>query len=153
MARKYQRRMKNYKLVNVATKSGGSTGTQTLIGRIDKVDAQGVPNGWLNNVKLSLMMTEAESDVGAFMAYLTTDDAWNDDHVISAGATGAVGGIVNLSAKRSIRTNAIPDNYNDLALGTGGPVFLWVEIADYVAAETYRYVAETWGRYVEFTEI
>jgi hypothetical protein len=145
--------MKNYKLVNVATKSGGSTGTQILIGRIDKIDAQGVPNGFLNNVKLSLMVSEAESDAGAMMAYLSTDDAWNDDHVISAGATGAVGGIINLAAKRPITTNAVPDNYNDLALGTGGPIYLWVEMADYVAAETFRYVAETWGRYVEFTEI
>ncbi len=154
MARKsYRRRMKNYKLVNAASKSGGSTGTQILIGRIDKIDAQGVPNGWLNNVKLSIMVNEAESDVGAMMAYLTTDDGWNDDYVISAGASGAVGGIINLTAKRSIETNATPDTYNDLALGTGGPIFLWVELADYVLSESFRYVAETWGRYVEFTEV
>ena len=144
MARR--RRPKNYKIVNVATKSGGSTGAQTLIGKIDKIDAQGV-NGFLSNVKLSVMVDEAEQDTGAIMTYLTTDGVWSDNYVITAAATkGGPGGTVNLVGKRTIRTDA------DDILGNMGPVYVWVELADYVAAESFRYVAETWGRYITFAE-
>ena len=149
MAKKY-RRPKNYKLVNVKTVSGGSSGDQTLIGKIDKIDAQGVPAGFLNNVVLSVMVNEAEQDVAAITCYLTTDNVWNENFIITARTTqGGPGGTVNLTAKRSITTNADTDTQK---YGSGGPIYVWVEIGDYVGAEEFRYVAETWGRWIEFTE-
>ena len=146
--RKY--RPKNYKIVNAKTMSGGLTGAQTLIGRIDKLDAQGVPSAFLNNVVISVMLNEAEEDVAAITCYLTTDDTWDDNYIITARTTqGGPGGTLNLTAKRFIRTNA--DSTTE-KLGTFGPVYVWVEIGDYVYTEEFRYVCETWGRMVEFTE-
>ena len=137
-----------YKIVNVATKNMGSSGSQVLLGQIDKLDAQGV-NGYLNNVRVSVLIDEAEQDTIGFLAYLTTDDAWNDDYVISAGA-GGVGKTISLSGKRTIRTNA--DSIGITPLSNDGPVYLWLEISDTVGVENIRYVAETWGRFIEYTE-
>ena len=142
--------MKNYKLVNAKTMAGGSTGAQILVGRVDKIDAQGVPGGWLNNINVTVMLDEAEQDQAGIICYLTTDNVWSDNYIISAKATpGGPSGTVSLSAKRRITTNA---DGNTEILGTGGPIYLWVEIGDYVAGEDFRYVAETWGRWIEFTE-
>ena len=120
-----------------------------MIGKIDKIDAQGI-TGFLNNVRLSVMIDEAEQDTGSIMGYLTTDDEWNDDFVITAAATpGGPGGTLTLTAKRAIKSDTADSAQK---YGLGGPVFLWVEIADYVAAENFRYVAEVWGFGIEYTE-
>ena len=143
------RRARRYKTVNVATKSGGSTGAQTLVGSVTKIDAQGI-TGFLNNVRLTVMIDEAEQDSGSIIGYLTTHDEWSDDYVITAAATpGGPGGTLNLVGKRRIESNE--ESY--VALSNTGPVYLWVEIADYVASESFRYVAETWGFGIEFNEL
>ena len=151
MARK---KMPNYKIVNAASKTVGSVGGQVLLGRTMKIDAQSIPNGYLEGIKVSAMIQEAEEDVAGMLFYLTTNPTWSDDYIIAAGATaGGPSGSVYLSAKRYIRTNATPDASNDIALGTGGMVYLWIEAGDYVFSESCRYVAETWGRNVEFIEM
>ena len=121
-----------------------------LVGRIDKLDAQGFPNAWLNNVKISMMINEAEQDVSGMIGYLTTDDTWSDDYVITASATSGPGGTVYLSAKRPIVTDREDANTN--IYGVGGPVYVWVEIGDYVSTEKFRWITECWGRYIEFHE-
>ena len=148
MARRRKSRL--YKTCNVATKSGGATGAQTLVGRIDKIDAQGV-TGYLNNILVSVMVNEAEQDQGSIMCYLTTDDSWDDDYVITARATSTVGGTVNLIARRRIVTDNITSTSE--ILGNTGPVYLWIEIADYAFSEEFRYVAEVWGFGVEYHEL
>ena len=125
----------------------GSAGDQILLGTISKVDAQG-PTAYLNNVRLSVLIDDAEDDNIAFIAYLTTDNAWSDNYVISAAA-GFAGGTLNLSAKRYIKTNADTDV---TILGNTGPIYLWLELSDPTYVEDARYVAETWGRLLKFTE-
>ena len=139
---------RNYKIVNVATKSMGAAGGQILLGKIKKIDAQG-PTAYLNNLRLSVLVDDAESDNIGFMAYLTTDNAWSDDYIISAAA-GAVGGTMNLSAKRYISTNADTDV---TILGNKGPIYLWLEYSNPGLSEDARYVAETWGRQLKFDEL
>ena len=148
------KRSRNYKIVNVASKSVGSTGAQILLGRVIKVDAQSVPSAWFDGIKLSAMVQEAEQDVAGMLFYLSTDDTWSDDKIIAAAATpGGPSGSAYLKARRVIRNNATPDDSNDLSLGSGGPVYLWLEAGDYVASESIRYVAETWGRHIKFEEL
>ena len=104
----------------------------------------------MNNIVLTLMLNEAEQDVDAITAYLTTDNVWDDNTIITARATqGGPGGTVNLTCKRRIYTNADTEVQK---LGSGGPIYIWVEIGDYVGSEDFRFIAETWGRWIEFTE-
>ena len=139
-----------YKLVNAATVDAGGSGGQTLVASVNKLDKQG-PAGFLNNIKLTVMIDEAEQDTGSIIAYLTTDNVWSDDRIITAAATpGGPGGTVNLGAKRRIVADAVDDVLIDSNIG---PVYLWVEIADYVASESIRYVAETWGNFIKFNEL
>ena len=152
MTRRRYRKAKNYKIVNVATKNVGSSGSQIRIGEIKKVDAQGA-SGYLHGIKMSAMLQEAEQDTASIMFYVTTDDVWDDNRVVVASATGSTGGSAWLPVKRYIRTNATPDSANDVAMGNTGPLYLWVEAGDYVASESIRYVAETWGRFITYTEI
>ncbi len=137
-----------YKTVNVATKDMGSAGGQILLGEIKKVDAQGI-TGFLNNVRLSIILDDATISSVAFLAYLTTDDAWNDDYVLSACA-GDFGHTCSLSGKRVIKTAADTETEQ---LGMNGPIYLWAEISDPgVSAYNIRYVAEVWGRFVKYVE-
>ena len=145
MARK---RRSLYKTTNVATKNVGSAGGQIHCGTVDKLDAQGI-NGYLNNIRLSVLLNDSvDGEIGGFIAYLTTDDTWNDNYVITARA-GSFGDTVNLSAKRTIRQNS------DNALGNMGLVHLWIELTDITVSTdvNLRYVAESWGRFIEFTEV
>ena len=140
-----RRGMKNYKLVNAQTQSQGFTGGQVRFGQVDKLDAQGM-TAWFNNVMVSVLADEAESDNIGFIVYATTSASWSDDYIITARA-GSVGGTVNLPVKRAIRDESSDSSRND------GAVHLWLEFSDTVATESARIVTETWGRFIEFTEI
>ena len=150
-----------YKLVNARTKDMGSAGGQILLGHVYKTDAQGIPNGYLKNLKVSWLLSDValgatpESDmpVGAAF-YLSTSPWWSDDNILSCFATGPAGGTGYLTAKRRITTNALPDGDNDIASGTGGMIYLWGELTDATttADVEIRVITETFGRYVEFAE-
>ena len=119
------KRRRLYKTVNVATKSLGATGDQIHLGTIDKIDAQGA-NGYFNNLRLSLNLNDSSgltALAGGYIAYLTTDDSWSDDSIITARA-GNFASQINLPAKRTIRQNS------DNVLGNMGQVHLWVECTD-----------------------
>ena len=136
-----------YKLVNVATKDMGSAGGQVLIGVVDKIDAQGV-NGFLNNIRLSVLLNDSvDGEIGGFLAYLTTGASWDDDQVITARG-GSFGDTVSLSAKRSISQNVAKTMSNQ------GQIYLWVELTDITSTVNVdmRYVAETWGSFIAYTE-
>ena len=148
MAMPKGRKSKLYKTVNVATKSVGTSGAQVHIGTIDKLDAQGV-NGYLNNIRFSAMLNDSAGGFsGGFIAYLTTDDTWDDDTIITARA-GNFADTVNLVAKRSIQQN------NDQVRGNQGLIHLWLEVTDIatVFPTEVRYIAETWGSFIAYTEV
>ena len=133
--------------MSVATVDMGDEGAQVLIGKIVKVDVQGM-SGYLHNIKLSVIMNQNHTGL-SYMSYLTTDNAWSDDHVITACA-GNFGAPCNLAAHRSIKTGGDTDTE---ILGEFGPVYLWLEISDPgVSAEEIRYVAETWGSFIKYQE-
>ncbi len=147
-----RRRSRNYPIVNAATNDGSFTGAQVAIAKISKVDAQGVPNAWVKNVQVTGMINEAEDDVGGMVFYLTTDGAeWNDDYIITARGVPGPGGSVSLSANRSIKTNDTTSAAFEQ--GVGGPIYVWVEIADYVLTEKFRWVTEVWGQRHIVTEL
>ena len=138
-----------YKLVNVMTKDMGSAGGQILLGYVDKLDAQGV-TGYLNNVVVSAIINNYDGGdtTPGIMVYATTGMTWDDDFVITAKAM-AIGGTVSLSCRRSIKFDAAKTT------GNIGTVYLWAELTDITIADDLecRFVFETWGRFVEFTEV
>ena len=153
-----RRSARNYKITNVNTKDMGSSGNQVLLRTISKADAQGL-SAWLHGVKVTYLMSDVtgagDSDANfGFMFYLTTDNNWDDDYVIASAAGGNMSGSVWLSAKRSIKTNATPDSYNDIAQGYGGPLYVWGEVSDstVTANVQMRLVSEVWGRWLKVTE-
>ena len=134
----------------------GSAGNQVLLGRIDKVQAQGI-TGWFNNVTISYLASDTSAgDLGTenvgVLFYLTSDGVWDDDLVITARGGGGNGATVNLVAKRSIHSNDVTTGHED---GNIGPVYLWGEVTDATSTADIdaRVVTETWGRYIEFTEL
>ena len=141
MARRTYRRKKNYKLVNTWTKSFGSAGDQILLGNVSKLDAQGI-SAWLNNVVVTAQLNEGDGDAGGMTFYLTTDNTWNDDYIITGRAMPGYGGTVSLTAKRPIRGDVDEPKRND------GIVYVWGEITDlsYISNADVRVIIETWGR-------
>ena len=141
--------MTNYKIVNVDTKDMGSGGGQVRLGVISKVDAQGV-TAYLNNVQVSAIINNYDGGdtTPGILFYLTTDTTWHDDTVITAAAC-PIAGKVSLSAKRRIKENAVDSK------GNTGTVHLWAELTDITISDDIeiRYVAETWGRFLLFTEV
>ena len=142
-------RRRPYKIVNVATKDMGSSGTQTRLGVIGKVDAQGI-TAWLNNVQVSAIINNYDGGdtTPGILFYLTTSTTWDDNRVIAAAAA-PIAGKVSLSAKRRIKEN------NEDPQGNTGTVHLWAELTDITISDNIemRYVAETWGNFVLFTEV
>ena len=142
-------RPRRYKIVNAATKSMGSAGAQVRLGYVSKVDAQGI-SGYLHNLQVSAIINNYDGGdtTPGIMFYLTTDVAFDDDEIITASAA-PIAGKVSLSAKRWIKENAADPKGN---LGT---VHLWAELTDITISDDIemRYVVETWGNFVLFTEV
>ena len=137
-----------YKLVNAATRDLGDAGGQINIGEIGKIDAQGI-TGFLKNVVLSVIVNDYPGDqLPGLIAYLTTGASWSDDQIITARAFLA-GDTVSLTAMRRIEADTAQTKADF------GKVYLWIEATDvsHVDNVHIRYVAETWGRWVDFTEV
>jgi len=118
-------------------------------------DSQHGSTGVKVNYLISDVTGAGDSDANfGCLFYLTTDDQWNDDYIIASAASAQMSGSVWLPAKRRITTNATPDTANDIALGQGGPLFLWGECTDStVSANVFlRVITETWGRWIDVTE-
>jgi len=146
--------MARQKLVNTFTKDMGSAGSQVLLAKIDKINAQGV-SSYVHNVVISYLASDTSSgdlnteNVGAIF-YLSTDGTWSDDLVITARAGGGNGTTVSLSARRSIKSSE-----TDIELSNFGPIYLWGELTDATGTANIdaRIVMETWGRFIEVTEL
>ena len=143
-----KRKNRMYKQTKVRTKAVGSAGDQVLLGTVEKIDPQMSANGYLNNIRLSCLLNDPESihshGSGGFIAYLTTDNSWDDSNIITARA-GNFADTVNLPAKRVIRQNS------DNVLGNLGLVHLWIEVTDIsLTTEEVRTVVETWGSFIKF---
>ena len=119
-----------------------------MIATFAKQDAQ-MPGTWLNNVNVTAMLQEGDSDAGGMIFYLATEaGTWDDDKCISAKGISGYGGSCSLAAKRKISINA------EKELGDFGQIYLWGEITDlsYTADVEVRVVIETWGRNVLVVE-
>jgi len=142
------KKRRNFKVVNAASKNMGSGGAQIRLGKVQKVDAQGI-TGYLNNVQVSAIINNYDGGdaTPGLMFYLTTSTSWDDNYIISAAATG-IAGKVNLSAKRYIKENLVDE------LGNQGTVHLWAELTDITISDdiNMRYVVETWGSFILFDE-
>ena len=161
MARRRSSRRK-YKLVNADTVDMGSGGGQVMCGKVSKLDAQGLPNGYLNNIRVTSVLNDTPfvDDTplaGGIVWYLTTSPVWNDNFIICARATpGGFSGTVNLPAHRHIRTDVADAADVDIIEKSNlGPVWLWAELTDISLSEDMemRFIAETWGSYIEFEEV
>jgi len=153
MARKKNRM---YKIVNVNVKDMGSAGDSILLGRVQKIDAEGI-SGYLNNIVVSSYIADYEQPAGGISGRVnpppsilyslqTTATSDGDDYITARSTTGA--GTVSLSAKRSITTNDAVDD------GNYGMVYLYAELTDVTLTTniSVKFVTETWGRFVEFIE-
>ena len=149
------RRSRRFKTVNAFTKSLGHIGDQILIAYYDKIDAQG-RSAFLHNVQVSFLASEeGGADVtgsASCMVYATTDDTWSDNYILTASAGPNVGGKLNLSVKRAIKTDG-PTSAQ--TLGEGGPIYIWAEAPDIGTSNVeYRFVLEAWHNgFVECTEV
>ena len=147
MARRSYRR--NYKIVNALTKDMGSGGGQIRLGYLDKLDAQGI-TAWANNFVVSTMVNNYDGGNPALgiMVYATTGDPFSDDEIITARAVYS-GGTVSLALKRPIRADAEKATAND------GRIYLYAELTDITVTDDVeaRFVIESWGNFIEFTEI
>ena len=143
-----RRRTRNYKLVNSMTKDMGSAGAQNLLGYLDKVDAQGI-TAWANNFVVSTMVNNYDGGNPApgIMVYATTGDPFSDNEIITARAIYS-GGTVSLALKRPIRADAEKATAND------GRIYLYAELTDITVSDNVeaRFVIESWGNFIEFTE-
>ena len=146
---KRKRKSGLYKLVNTFTKDMGSAGSQIVLGYVDKLDAQGI-TGYLNNLRVSSIINNYDGGNPApgIMFYLSTGSSWNDDRVITGRAV-PMGGTVSLPAKRRITEDSV------IVSGNTGRVYLYAELTDITVSDNIeaRFVVETWGRFVEFTEV
>ena len=144
-------RPRNYKIVNVATKSMGSAGGQIRIREIDKIDNQSTQNGYLHAVKISAIFDTEQGAPGAgFLFYATTDNTWNDNYVITSAGLGNGGGTCWLNIRRTIKTGSD----TPLQGQSGGPVYIWAEITDPgLSSESARFVTEVYGRNITVTEV
>ena len=137
------RRRKNFKQVYAATKDLGSAGDQILIGTFQPLDPS-VGAAWFNNVQISLLLNDGDTDNGGIAAYLTTNTAWSDSDIITCRA-GSLGDTLSLTARRRIA-----DYYSD-ASRSDGAVSLWLEVTDLALGTVdVRYIAEYWGRFLKF---
>ena len=143
-----RRRPRNYKIVNAFTEDMGSGGGQVRLGYLDKVDAQGI-TAWANNFVVSCIINNYDGGNPApgIMLYATTGDPFSDDEIITARAVFS-GGTVSLALKRGIKADAAKATSND------GRIFLYAELTDITITDDVeaRFVVESWGNFIEFTE-
>ena len=139
-----RRRYKNYKQVKTMTKNMGSGGAQVLLGSVSALDPS-LSFGWFNNVICTLIQNTGEQETGGFIFYLSTNNSWAEEDVITARAGPLGGGSVNLTAKRKVSAEL----FDDLPLGK---IYLWAELTDITLAVDVevRAVLEFWGRFITF---
>ena len=127
----------------------GSAGAQVRLGYVQKLDAQGI-TGFLKNIQVSAIINNYDGGdtTPGIMFYLTTGSSWNDNYILTASAA-PVAGKVSLSGNRCIIENSVING------GQGGTLHLWAELTDITATDNIemRYVAETWGNFVSYTEV
>ena len=130
---------KRYKIVTAQTKDMGSAGAQQLLAKITSVDPENVV-AFVNNVRIGVIQNDGDGDNGGFILYATTSDTWADSDITAFGATGSLGGTVNLSLKRRVRDGNADGSRTD------GPIYIWAEVTDLGTVQnTARFIHETWG--------
>ncbi len=150
-------RSKLYKIVNMNSVDMGSAGAPVQIGKISKLDAEGL-TGYANNIVVTSYVQDYNQPAGAvagnvnpppsIIIYATTDTVFDPDDIITARSTTGAG-TVSLSLKRVIRRNEDVDDGND------GQIYLFAELTDVTVSANMdvKFVTELWGRYLQFTEV
>ena len=126
-------------------KNLGSSGAPILVGSVRPLEGDQTPGGYLQKVKVSITQANNESGrLSPFMIYACTNDSFDSGDIITAQATGAIGGTVWLSLKRSIKS------YTEEVDRGDGPVYIYAQAHDpgLVADVESMIVLESWGRYV-----
>ena len=119
------------------------------IGYVSKLDAQGI-SAYLKNFLVSVIINNYDGGdtTPGIMLYATTSTSWSDDAIICARARNTAGSAY-LPVHREIVFDA------EKATGNVGQVYLWAELTDITVSDNIdaRFVVETWGNFVEFTEV
>ena len=125
-------------------KNLGGAGTPQLIALCRPLDGDQAPGAYLKSVKVSIKQRNQNDSPNSFMIYACTNDSWNPDDVITAQATGMMGGTVWLSLKRSIKS------YSEETDRSDGPVYIFASGADMglVGDVETDIIVESWGRYI-----
>ena len=143
-----KRRSKMYKQVNTFTKNMGSSGDQVLLGYIQKIDNVGV-SGYCNNLTITAIVNNYDGgdETPGIICYGSTGASWTDNNVFVARGINT-GGTVSLPIKRRIVLDAAETNSDE------GRVYVYAELTDITVTDdiSMRFVIETWGRFIEFTE-
>ena len=137
MAKNYRTTVPNW------DKNLGNNGTPVLIGLIRPLDGDQAPPAFLKSVKVSIKQRNQNDSPQSFMILASSNDSWNADDVITAQATGMMGGSVWLSLKRAIRSYTEETDRGD------GPVYLFASAADMglVGDCECDIIIESWGRH------
>ena len=118
---------------------------------IEPIDSQQSLGSYLSNVKVSVITETIYHNPVSFMVFASSDNtSLGIADVITAGATGAGGGTVNLSLKRNIRDSDDDPSRSD------GPVSIWIQPSRDMNNEqedqNCTFVVEAWGRFIEVTQ-
>ena len=146
-----------YKSVNMNSVDMGSAGEPVRIGRIQKIDAEGL-TGYANNVVFTSYIQDYQQPAGgvpgqvnpppSILISATTSSTWDANDLITARATTGAG-TVSLALRRVIRRNTDVDDGND------GLIHIYAELTDTTVSTDLqlKFVSELWGRYVQFVEV
>ena len=142
---------KMFKQTDVMEVDMGSSGGQIRIGKFVPIDAQ-LSAAYLNNMKVTVLLQNGMAEIspilaeGGIVGFLTTNDAWNNDHCIDHDSAGGWTGTLRLAAKRSVHQNS------EVQDGIDGAVYLYLEATDItVSVDVEIRVAITyWGSFVKF---
>ena len=146
-----------YKSTNLNSVDMGSGGDPVRIGRIQKIDAEGL-TGYANNLVMTSYIQDYEQPAGgvpgqvnpvpSILISATTSSTWDANDLITARATTGAG-TVSLSLKRVIRRNEDVDDGND------GLIHIWAELTDVTVSTNLnlKFISELWGRYIQFVEV
>ena len=138
MAKMYRTSVTNF------DKNLGNNGTPQLVALCRPLDGDQAPGAYLKSVKVSIKQRNQNDSPQSFMIYASTNDSWAPADVITAQATGMMGGTVWLSLKRSIKS------YSEETDRADGPVYIYAQSSDMglVGDCETDIVVESWGRYI-----
>ncbi len=116
------------------------TGSGSLLFKIEPLEAEQAPSGYLKKVKVSCVgVPESHSPNTGIFIYASTDATNPRQHIIT-GQSVYGAGTVWLDVRRRVIQDSDDTSRND------AEVCIWAETSDVGA---FDFLIETWGRYLE----